>query len=90
MLILMSRDAKRNFLYLTVVALVIFIGHWLDVFMLIMPGTVGAEWHIGIIEIGLFLGFLGLFVFVVFYSMAKAPLEIKHHPYLEESLHHHQ
>jgi hypothetical protein len=90
MLILMSRDAKRNFTYLTIVGLIIFIGHWLDVFVLIMPGVVGEHWSIGAFEIGLFLGFLGLFSFVVFREMAKVPLEIKHHPYLDESIHHHQ
>lgn len=90
MLILMSRDSKRNIAFLTLVGVIIFIGHWLDVYMLVMPGTVGEEWHIGITEIGLFLGFLGLFIFVILRSLAKVPLEIKHHPYLEESLHHHQ
>lgn len=90
MLILMSRDAKRNMLFLTIVAILIFVGHWFDVYMLIMPGTVGVEWHVGVVEVGTFLGFLGLFVFVVLSSLASASLEIKHHPYLEESLHHHQ
>lgn len=90
MLVLMSRDSKRNILFLTIITLIVFMGHWFDVFTLIMPGTVGAEWNIGITEIGLFLGFLGLFVFVVLSSLAKAPLLVKNHPYLEESLHHHQ
>lgn len=90
MLILMSRDSKRNIGILTAVALVLFVGHWLDTFMLFMPGSVGKEWGIGPLEIGLFLGFLGLFLYVVLGALSKASLLVKNHPYLEESLHHHQ
>ncbi len=43
----------------------------------------------GFLELGTFLGFLGLFFFVVFTSLAKAPLVPPNDPYLGESLHHH-
>lgn len=43
----------------------------------------------GLLELGTFLGFLGLFLFVGLYSLSKAPLVPKNDPYLEESLHHH-
>ena len=89
MVILMSRDAKRNIIFFLPVALIIFLGHWFDVFCLVMPGTVGEDWHLGFIEYGMFLGFLGLFVFVVMNHLTKAPVMIKNHPYLDESLHHH-
>lgn len=89
MIILMSRDAKRNAIFFTPVALIIFLGHWFDVFCLIMPGTVGSHWHYGFMEMGMFLGFLGLFVFVVMNRLSKAPVVVKNHPYLDESLHHH-
>ena len=89
MLFLMSRDAKRNKSFLMVVGFIIFFTHWVDAFMLVMPGTVGAHASIGWMEIGMFLGFLGLFLFVVLGALAKAPLLVKSHPYLEESLHHH-
>lgn len=89
MLVLMSRDAKRNHKLLTVIGIIIFIGHWLDVYMIVMPGTVGHHWHLNLFEIGLALGFLGLFVYVILSSVAKAPLMVKNHPYLEESIHLH-
>lgn len=88
MIILMSRDTKRNILYLVPVALIIFAGHWMDVFVMVMPATVHEHWHLGFVEIGMFLGFLGLFVNVVFRALSKAPLMVKSHPYLDESLHH--
>jgi hypothetical protein len=88
MLVLMSRDAKRNYKLLMFVGLVIFFGHWLDVFVMVMPGTVKQHWQFGLLEIGMFLMFLGLFIFVVLRELSKAPLVPKNHPYLEESIHH--
>jgi hypothetical protein len=87
MLILMSRDTKRNVIYLLPVAFIILIGHWLDVYMMVTPGTLGDHYHIGFTEIGMFLGFLGLFLFTVLNTLSKAPLVVKNHPYLEESKH---
>ncbi|MFT4536201.1 MAG: hypothetical protein ACJA1A_002409 [Saprospiraceae bacterium] len=43
----------------------------------------------GFLEIGTFLGFLALFLFVTFNSLSKASLVPKNDPYLGESLHHH-
>lgn len=88
-LTLMMRDAKRSGIVLGVVGTVIFLGHWSDMFMIVMPGTVGEKLHVGIIEVGTFVGFLGLFLFTVHRSLAKAATEPKNHPFLEESLHHH-
>jgi hypothetical protein len=88
MLILMSRDAKRNTGILMFVCIVIIIGHWADVYMLVTPGTMGEYGFIGLIEIGLFLTFGGLFTYVVLNTLTKAPLMPKNHPYLDESKHH--
>ena len=87
MVILMARDAKRQIGYLITVGVVIFIGHWFDVYMMIMPGSVGHDAHLGFMEIGMFLGFLGLFLYVVFNAFSKAPMTVKNHPFLDESKH---
>lgn len=89
MLILMSRDAKRNPKILIGIGSIIFIGHWLDVYVMVMPATMYEKWQFGFMEIGLFLLFLGLFIHVVLRSLSKAPLQVKNHPYLEESINHH-
>lgn len=89
MLLLMSREAKRNPSVLMGVGGIIFIGHWLDVYCLVMPGTVGHDWGLGLLEIGMFVLFLGLFINVVLRELGKAPLSVSHHPYLDESIHHH-
>jgi hypothetical protein len=89
MIMLMSRDCKRNFFFLMFVGTIIFIGHYLDVIMIVMPGTVGHAWTgLSWMELGTFLFFLGLFIYVVLNALTKAPLLVKNHPYLDESIHH--
>ena len=88
MLILMSREAKRHAGVLSVVCVIILIGHWADVYMLVTPGTMGEYGCIGFIEIGLLLLFAGVFTLVVLSTLTKAPLMPKNHPYLDESKHH--
>ncbi len=88
-LVLMSRDAKRNTGFLMVAGAAIICGHWLDVFLMVMPATVKANYGIGLLEIGLFVGFAGLFGFVTLTSLTKASLVAKNHPFLDESAHHH-
>lgn len=90
MLLLMSRDAKRSPKYLIGVGVVIFIGHWLDTLLMILPGSLGPHFeHIGLLEIGFFTLFLGAFIRTVLSALAKAPLTVVAHPFLEESVHHH-
>jgi hypothetical protein len=88
MLILMSRDAKRNFGILTFVGLIILTGHWLDVFIMVSAGSLGVNATIGLIEIGMALMVLGAFVFVILRNLTKAPLTPVNHPFLDESVHH--
>jgi hypothetical protein len=86
--VLMTRDAKRKPMTLMVVSVIIFIGHWIDTFLMVTPGVVKEHWHIGWMEIGTTIGFLGLFMFVVQNALSKAPLLREKHPLLKESLHH--
>ena len=65
--------------------LVILVGHYVDVFNMIMPATVGDRWYIGIPEIGSILLFLGLFIFLVFRALSKEPLLAKRNPFMGES-----
>jgi hypothetical protein len=88
MLLLMSRDAKRNPRFLIIVGTIIFIGHYLDTYMLITPGVLFDHWHFGWIEIGMFIGFTGFFLNRVLTALTKAPLMPQKSPYLDESLHH--
>jgi hypothetical protein len=88
MVFLMARDTKRATKYLLVIGSIIFVGHWLDVFVMVMPGTLFDQWDFGFLEIGMFLMFLGLTVYGILKAIGKAPLLQKNHPYLDESKHH--
>ena len=88
-LILMTRDAKRQTAILWVGGAVIILGHWLDVFMMVTPGIMGKDWHLGFVELGTMVGFLGLFIWSTLSELSKATLVPKNHPMLQESLHHH-
>jgi hypothetical protein len=87
MIMLISRDSKRNFCFSMFVGIIILFGHWIDIFNVVVPGQLDSHWHLGWMEVGMFAGFLGLFLLVVFRQLAKAPLLVKNHPYLQESLH---
>ncbi|MGQ7946320.1 quinol:cytochrome C oxidoreductase [Flavobacterium sp. WC2509] len=88
-LILINTDFKRITWILVMAGTVILLGHYVDFFNMIMPGTVGGSWFIGVSEIASVLFFLGLFIFVVFSALTKAPLLPKRNPYIEESKHFH-
>jgi hypothetical protein len=50
-----------------------------------MTATVGTSWYFGIPELSSVLFFLGLFIYVVFTALTKAPLLPKGNPFLKES-----
>ena len=82
---LIARDTKRNIGFVLPVGILIFIGHFADVYMMVIPGTMFDHNEFGWFEVGLFLGFLGLFVNRMLSSLSKAPLVPANHPMLEES-----
>ncbi len=88
-LILINTDFKRISWILVMAGVVILLGHYIDFFNMIMPGTVGDQWFIGISEIASVFFFLGLFIYVVFTALTKAPLLPKRNPFIEESKHFH-
>jgi hypothetical protein len=88
MLLLMSRDAKRHTGILTIVGLIILVGHWLDVYIMISAGSLGANAKLGFLEVGMALVLAGFFIYVVLNNLTKAPLTPVNHPFLDESIHH--
>jgi len=73
---------------LLAICIIIILGHWVDLYLQIIVGTYG-KLQIGLIEIGSFIGFAGLFAYVVAHALKAAPMVPRNHPYLEESLGHH-
>ncbi|MEO7213452.1 quinol:cytochrome C oxidoreductase [Mucilaginibacter sp.] len=91
LLLLMSRDAKRLTTRMMWTCIILIVGHWLDYYLMTMPGTIPTEHSgFGVEEIGIFLGFAGLFTFLMLTALSKfKSLVPKKHPFLQESLHHH-
>lgn len=84
-LLLMNSDFKRIPWFLVFTGIIVLIGHYLDVFVMIMPATVGDRWFIGIPEISSILLFAGLFLYIIFNALTKAPLLVKRNPFIKES-----
>lgn len=84
-LLLMNSDYKRIPWFVVLAGIVILLGHYIDIFQLISPATVGDTWFIGIPEIASIAFFLGLFIFVVFTAISKVSLHAKGNPFMKES-----
>ena len=89
LLVLMNSDYKRVPWFIVTTGIIILIGHYIDIFVMIMPATVGDQWFIGISEISSVLLILGIFIYVVFTTLSKAPLLAKGNPFIKESEHFH-
>ncbi len=95
LLILMKRGAKRNYTIVTLMAVVIIFGHWLDFYQMITPGPLkelgkeaNSPWHF-LFSLGVGVGFLGLVIYLSAWYLTKAPLLPKNHPLVKESVIHH-
>ncbi len=111
--VLMRNDTKRKYGTILFASIFVFVGHWLDFFLMLKPGILHTEHEIshhahgaaaeaghhassfeagftipGLLEIGIFVGFLGLFLYLFFNRLASAKLVPERSPFLEESLHH--
>jgi hypothetical protein len=88
MVVLIARDAKRNVKFLITIGSIIFVGHWLDAFLMVVPGIMHEHGQIGFMEIGMFLMFLGTFIFIVLNQLTKTNIVPTKSPFLDESIHH--
>jgi hypothetical protein len=88
-LLLLNSDYKSKPWFVFIGGVVILVGHYIDVFIMIMPSTVGSEWFFGIPEISALCFFVGLFIYTTLSSFAKASPIPKGNPFLKESEHFH-
>ena len=84
-LILISSSIKRNYKVVMVMAFVVILGHWLDIFNQMMPATVGPWWQFGLLEFGALFFVGGLFMFVVLNGLTKLKLQATGNPLYHES-----
>ncbi|QQR81309.1 MAG: hypothetical protein IPJ69_04015 [Deltaproteobacteria bacterium] len=83
-LILMPRSSKRKAMVLKRVCLLLLVGHWLDLYLMVMPSishVTQVRW-IGVEEILISLGYGGLFALILMRSLSAAPLTPQKAPFL--------
>jgi NNP family nitrate/nitrite transporter-like MFS transporter len=83
--LLLSRNAKRNATVLLSACVIVLAGHWLDLYLMVVPAFGGAQ-VFGWVDTALLAGFTALFALIFLNSLAKAPLLPERDPYLDESL----
>ena len=88
-LLLINSDFKSRPWFVIIGGLVILSGHYVDLFIMIMPGTVGGSWSFGIPEMSATCFFIGIFIYTVLNAFSKADPLAKGNPFLHESEHYH-
>jgi hypothetical protein len=83
---LITYKSKHQLSWVALIATVVLTGHWIDYWLMIMPGSAGNKAGIGILEICVTLIYACLFIFIVLKSLSAGPMVVKNDPYIEESL----
>jgi hypothetical protein len=86
--LLMPKATARNARFVKIVIPFLIVGQFVDLYMQIFPGVLG-EQVLGFQEVGIFIGFAGLFMLVTGWALTRSNLYPLNHPYLEESKNHH-
>lgn len=77
---LAGEDIKKSPATLSTVCLVVFFGIWLEKYMIIIPEISPSIIPFGIVDVGLFLGFLGIYALSILNFMSKYPYIPVSHP----------
>lgn len=89
LLILMKRGAKRNYTLITFMAVLIIMGHWIDFHQMVMASISKDHVTLGWLDFGILALYAGMIIFFVGKNLTKAPMVVKNHPFLKESIIHH-
>jgi hypothetical protein len=88
-LILMKRATKRNYTWMTFMAMLIIFGHWIDFYQMIMGSIRPEQATLSWLDFGIASLFIGLMIHFTEKALSKKPLVAKYHPFLKESIVHH-
>jgi hypothetical protein len=89
LLILMRKGTKRNWTMVTIMAVLIIFGHWIDLYQMVMPGTLHEHFELMPFEFGVACLFIGLIMWGTGNYLSRHSLLAKNHPFLKESMIHH-
>lgn len=85
---LLPAAAKRSARVMLLVCILLLLGHWVDLYLMIMPPFLPSGPAVGWIEVGLLLGLGSLFALTVDRGLRQAAELPENDPTLEESLSH--
>ena len=88
-LILMSRESKRNYTVLTIMSVLIIFGHWLDFYQMVFPAVAPEKVPFFLADLGVAMFFIGIIIYVTGRVLSKYPLVARNHPFVKESVIHH-
>ena len=88
-LALLSRRAKRNMSMLSAVAILVLVMQFVDMFWIVYPVFDEEHVRLGLGEVGVFLGFAGVFIYTVTRFLSQHALVPYKDPRIAESMHHH-
>jgi len=89
LLILMSRNSKRNFATMTLMSVALLFGHWLDFYQMVFAGPFPDHVPMNLFDFGIAAGFVGLIMWQAGRVLSSYPMIPKNHPFLKESIIHH-
>jgi hypothetical protein len=87
-IVMMSDNLGRKKHTMIGISVLLIAGLWVSLFTQIMPGSYGIL-KFGFIEIGTWIGYAGLFIWLTINTLSKSNMIPKNHPMIEESMHHH-
>ncbi|MBC7653897.1 MAG: quinol:cytochrome C oxidoreductase [Oligoflexus sp.] len=88
LLVMVSSSIKRNYKVMVIMSIIVILGHWLDFFNMVMPGTIGPFWktpEVFLLVFGAMFFVLGLFILIVMTRLSEEKLIPIGNPFLHES-----
>ena len=80
---LLPRTSKRNLNIMQAMCTLVIIGHWVDIYLLVMPSKYEDHLPIGPVEIGMAIGVIGAVALIIMRGLARLPLVPTHDPVVE-------
>jgi len=80
---LLPRTSKRSLKIMQAICTLVIIGHWLDIYLLVMPSKYENALPLGPIEIGMAIGVIGLISLIIMRGLSRLPLVPTHDPVIE-------
>lgn len=88
-LVLLPRHAKRNNATLVAISILVLVMQYVDIYWLVYPNFFDGVPHFSLWEVGIFLGFAGLFLMTIIQFLKKNNIVAIKDPRLHEAINHH-